>query len=255
MKVIFDWLDRIRKRKEIVIKSLPSQGIFYNADFRLWIKKASVEDILEYEKLYTNDIAVVLSLVKNIVRKYTTMPSKYTFEDIKSIDVVFIFLQIVSYSQNKTIKIEYYNDVTGKQEFVDFTPDKFNYFNLTDLLKDSFNIDTKEFTIEGYRYSIPSIGIETSLTHYLIEKSQAPNSQIYNTYDYNFMYFLGNKKLLTFSEIDNLIEIFNNDMDDSEKARINNIIERFKGFSKYSVKNNNKVVEINNKIDLGSIWK
>lgn len=256
MKAIFDWLNKIKGRKEIDTKSLPSQSIFYNSDFKIWIKKVAVVDILEYEKLYTNDIAVVLTLIKNIVRKYTVFSKKYTFEDIKSIDVVFLFLEIVSFTQNKTIKIEYYNDVTGKQEVVDFTPSRFNYYIIPESLKKCFDADKKEFLIEGYRYSIPSIGIETSLTQYLIEKSYLPNAKVFNTYDYNFMYFLGNKKILTFAEIDNLIEIFNDDMEDDEKAKISKIIERFKGLSKYSIKNsNNKVVEVNNKLDLAKIWK
>lgn len=255
MNIIFDWLNRIKGRKEIDTKSLPSQGIFYNTDFKICIKKVSVEDILEYEKLYANDIAVVLTLIKNIVKKYTTFSKKYTFEDIKSIDVVFLFLEIVSYSLNKTIKIEYYNDSTGKQEIVDFTPAKFNYYVIPESLKKCFDSEKKEFIVEGYRYSIPSIGIETSLTQYLIEKSYSPNAKVFNTYDYNFMYFLGNKKILTFAEIDNLIEIFNNDMEEDEKAKISKIIEKFKGLSKYSIKNNNKIVEVNNKLDLAKIWK
>ncbi len=255
MKVIFDWLNTIKRRKEIDVKTLPSQSIFYNSDFRIWIKKVAVEDIVEYEKLYVNDIAVVLNLVKSIVRKYTTLSKDYIFEDIKSIDVVFLFLEIVSYTINKPIKIEYYNDIAGVQESIEFSSSKFNYFTITDITKSKFDMDKKEFIIDGYGFSIPSIGIETSLTQYLIEKSYKPDADKYNKYEYNFMYFLGNKKLLTFAEIDNLIEIFNNDLDKEEKIKISKIIEQFKGFSKYSIKSNNRIIEVNNKIDLSKIWK
>ena len=69
------------------------------------------------------------------------------------------------------------------------------------------------------------------------------------------MYFLGNKKRLTFAEIDNLIEIFNTDMSDEEKEKVQNTVEQFRGFAKYMIKDNSRVIEINNRIDLEKVWK
>jgi transposase len=255
MKIIFDWLDSIKGRKEINVKTLPSQGIFYEKDFKIWIKKVKIEDILEYEKLYINDIAIVLTLIKKIVQNYTSMPSKYVFDDIKSTDIIFLFLEIVRMSTGRGIKIEYYNDISGVNELLEFTPNNFSYFNIPENLKKTFNKDTKEFVIGGYRFSIPSIGIETSLTQYLVEKSYSKDVEKYNNYAYDFMYFLGNKKRLTFAEIDNLIEIFNTDMSDEEKEKVQNIVEQFRGFAKYMIKDNSRVIEINNRIDLEKVWK
>lgn len=256
MKRLINWINSLKGRKEIDTNKLPSQGYFYEPDFKIWIKKVEVVDILEYEKQYVNDIAVALQLIKAIVKKYTILSKKYTFENIKSIDIIFIFLEIVRFTNGKTMKIEYYNDITGKTEFVEFGVNSFNYFNVPKQSKECFDKKTKEFVVDGYKYSIPSIGVETSLTQFLIEKSWSPDVEKYNSYEYNFMYFLGNKHTLTFSEIDNLIEIFNNDIDDVEKEKINKIVEQFRGFSKYLLKdNNNKLVEINNKLDLSTVWK
>src|ERR1035437_4148128 len=245
MNVIFDWFNQIKGRKQIDINKLPSQGIFYNTDFKLWIKKVNIQDVLEYESLYTNDITIVLSLIKKIVQRYTTLPKNYLFDDIKSVDIIFIFLEIVRWTTNKSLTVEYYNDITGAVEIIEFTPENFHYFMIPQT---SFSTESKEFVIDGYRFSIPSIGIETSVTQFLIEKSYATDADRYNHYEYNFMYFLGNKKRLTFNEIDNLIEIFNNDLSIEEKDKINNIISKFRGFAKYTLKDGNRLIDINNRI-------
>src|ERR1035437_2244498 len=161
MKIISDWIDALKGRRELDVKLLPSQGIFYKKDFKIWIKKVKREDILEYEKLYTNDITVVLVLIKKIVAKYTSLSADYIFDDIKSSDITFIFLEIVRLSTDKEIKIDYYNDVVGAQEIIEFKPDNFNYFKVPEKLRKTFNDESKEYLIDGYRFSIPSIGIET----------------------------------------------------------------------------------------------
>ncbi len=255
MKVIFDWFDAIRGRKEIIVGNLPSRGIFYDNDFKIYIKKVEIEDILEYEKLYKNDLSVALSLIKNIVKKHTILPKKYAFFDIKSIDIVYIFLEIVSLSTNKKIKISFYDDLTGEEELVDFDEQSFNYFEIPEQLQKTFDNNTKEFVIDGFKFSIPSIGVETSLGKFLLDKAYSPDADKYNGYEYNFMYFIGNKKILTFSEIESFIEVFNLDIGDEQKEKINKIVDQFNGFSKYTIKSNDKVVELSSKIDLSRIWK
>ena len=81
-------------QKKVDIKSLPSQGLFYNNDFEIIIKKANVGDIIEYEHDYIkDDLGLVITKLKKIVEKNTTFSSGYNFNNIKSIDVVFIFLE------------------------------------------------------------------------------------------------------------------------------------------------------------------
>jgi hypothetical protein len=60
---------------------------------------------------------------------------------------------------------------------------------------------------------------------------------------------------LTFQEIENLIEIFNFDMEEEEKIKVKNIIKTFEPLQKYSLIKNGKVIDINSKIDLEKIWK
>ena len=55
-------------QKKIDIKILPSQGLFYKDDFEITIKKADVEDIIEYEYNYIkDDLGSVIFKLKKVV--------------------------------------------------------------------------------------------------------------------------------------------------------------------------------------------
>ena len=57
-------------QKKIDIKILPSQGLFYKDDFEITIKKADVEDIIEYEYNYIkDDLGSVIFKLKKVVEK------------------------------------------------------------------------------------------------------------------------------------------------------------------------------------------
>jgi hypothetical protein len=119
----------------------------------------------------------------------------------------------------------------------------------------SYNKKDKEFDIDGYKYTLPSIGVENSLTNYLISKSNKKGAIKYNSYNYSFTYFLGKKNVVSFPEIDNLIQIFNFDMDDNEIKKVNSIVNTFLPIQKYSLKKGNDIIDINSKINLEKIWK
>jgi hypothetical protein len=56
--------------KKIDTKILPSQGLFYRDDFEISIKRADIEDIIEYEHNYIKDnVGVVISKLKHLVEK------------------------------------------------------------------------------------------------------------------------------------------------------------------------------------------
>ena len=56
----------------------------------------------------------------------------------------------------------------------------------------------KEFFIDGYKYSLPTIGVENSLTNFLIHKSKSIDSASYNNYSYYFTFFVNGKNVLSF---------------------------------------------------------
>jgi len=243
-------------QKKVDIKSLPSQGLFYNDDFEIVIKKADIGDIIEYEHDYIkDDLGLIINKLKKVVEKNTTFSSGYNFNDIKSIDVVFIFLEIVKFTKGKAVSLTYFDDELGEEKDIEFSSNYFNYFKLSDDVMNHYSKKSKEFIIDDFKFSLPSIGVENCVTNYLISKSDEYDAEKYNDFNYDFIFFLGNKRSVTFNEIDNLIQIFNYDIEESDSKKIRKVIKMFQPIQKYSLKRGNKIIEINSKIDLEKIWK
>ena len=244
------------KKKEIDIKKLPSQGLFYKDDFKITIKKVDKKDILEYESGYDReDLGIVLGKLKRIVENNIILSEGYVFSHIKSIDVIFIFLEIVRLTKNRPVQLEYFNEDIGMIDKVNFDEKTFNYCILEEEIMTDWSPSERCFNINGYKFSLPSIGIENSLTNFLIRKSYEEDSSIYNDYTYNFTYFLGDKNILTFEEIENLIQIFNFDMEQEEVEKTDDLVRMFIPLQKYSLIRNNKIIEMSSKINLEEIWK
>ena len=245
-----------KNKKKLDNKFLPSQGLFYNDDFEIIIKKVDIKEIKEYENGYDpEDLGIILSKLKKVVKDNIILSGSYEFEDIKSIDVIFIFLEIVSLTKGKPIVLEYFNEETELIDKINFNEKTFNYFKFDDDLINCYDSKEKCFFINGYKFTLPSIGLENTLTKYLINKSRDEDASKYNEYNYNFTYFLGDKKKMTFAEIDNIIEIFNFDMDEDEIKKTNDVVKRFIPLQRYSLIKNGREIEISSKINLKDIWK
>lgn len=243
-------------QRKVDVKSLPSQGLFYGDDFEITIKKADIEDIIEYEHNYIkDDLGLVITKLKKIVEKNAIFSTGYSFNDLKSIDIVFLFLEVVRFTKGKAVSLTYFDDEKGQEINIEFSSNYFNYFRIDNDLMKNYNSETKEFIIEDFKFTLPSIGVENCLTNYLISKSDDSDVEKYTNYNYDFIYFLGNKKSITFNEIDNLIQIFNYDIEESDSKKIRKVIKMFQPIQKYSLKRGDKIIEINSKIDLEKIWK
>ena len=241
------------QHKKLNIENLPSQGLFYKDNFEIHIKKATMDSIIEYELNYDNtNIALILNRLKKTVFDNVIIKNG-NVNDIKNIDIIFIFFEIVKFTTKKEILIEYSTKIGDKTK-IEFCSENFNYLNLSRHMS-HYDSNTKEFNISGYRYSLPSVGVENSLTEFLIDASNLKNHKKLSEYNYDFIYFLCHKNTLTFSEIENLIEIFNYDLDQGELDLISNIVNIFSGFQHYSLKKNNDCIDITGKINLRDIWK
>lgn len=252
-----DFIKRIFvKKKKVEIKNLPSQGLFYKDDFNISIKKVDIKEIAEYENNYDReDLGLVLGRLKRIVENNIILSNGYSFKNIKSIDVIYIFLEIVRFTKDKPVQLEYFNDEIGTIDKIDFDEKSFNYCRLSEEVMRNWDSNQKCFVINEYKFSLPSIGIENSLTNFLINKSYDEDSSNYNDYSYNFTYFLGDKDFLTFEEIENLIQIFNFDMEEDEVDKTDDLVKMFIPLQRYSLIKNNKVIEMSSKINLQEIWK
>jgi hypothetical protein len=242
--------------KFIDVKKLPSMGLFYKEDFEIFINKATSEDIEEYEKDFNKkDIGLVITKIKKVVEKNTTLSKGYSFSDIKSIDVVFIFLEIVTMTNGRKIIFNYQDEITGKDETLAFSSETFNYVDINQNVMNLYDSKNKQFVISDYKFSLPSIGVENSLTSYLISISDRPDIMKYSKYNYDFTFFLGDKNEISHSEVENLIQIFNFDIEDSEKKKVKKIVTLFQPLQRYSLKKGDKVIEINSQLELETIWK
>lgn len=248
--------DLIFYQKKIDKSKLPSQSLFYKDDLNIFIKRAKEEDINEYERNFVkNNLGLIIQKVKQIVENNIILSKGYLFEDLKSIDVVFIFLEIVKYTKNQSIVINYVDEINNKLDDIEFNQTTFNYHKLSDEVMKNYNREEKNFKLNGYTYTLPSIGVENSLTFFLFHKSTSQDSHVYHNLFYDFTYFVGDKNFLTFQEIENLIQIFNQDIEKEELEKVKKTLEVFIPLQKYSLIKDGKQIDINSKIDLENIWK
>ena len=248
----FCFIHSLKNSMYIDINKLPSGGVFYPDDFKIRIKKASEDDIKNYKENYNKNVSLLINQIKSIVNKNTTYSKNYTFNDVKSADIVYIFLMIVKYTKNKKIKIPYYNNEKMKSDTISFDYKNFKYFDMTKYEK-YYDKEKKTFNINGYQYSTPTIGVENSLTNYLIFKLSNGEKK-YEKLFYGFTHFLGNKNKLSFKELDNLVQIFNEDIEENELSKIKKIMELFEPIQNYKLIKNNIEIDLNSKLDLFKIW-
>ena len=236
------------KKRAIDTKKLPSLGLFYKPDFSIKIRKAALQDIQEYNEKFEKSLLVVLNNVKTIIERNIILPVGYTIDDIRAIAMMYIFLEIVRWSMDR-------NDINVSidGENIGFMSN-FNYFQIPELYINDYTELENSFLVDGWRFSLPSIGIERSVTNFLITKEKMGTYEKYVDYNWNFMYFVHDKGELTIQEIDNLLVIFNDDMSDEDKEKIDDIIDTFSGFLRYHVNYKDKSVAIDNNIDLEHIW-
>lgn len=250
MNIFRKFIERLfpKDYRYINLNHLPSQGYFYNKDFTIKILKATNEDITFFEKNYNEDNYLkVLNLIKVVVKRNCIFNKNYEFNDIRAIDIMYIFFEIVKYTLDTDIKI--FPDGDSKK-FIKFNNNTFNYFNVSDELLNNFDENDRSFNINEWKYKLPAIGVESSVTKYILNNA----SDELNYMNYDFMYFLGDKNTLSQEEIEILLNTFTNDLGSKENI-VKNITKSFSPFTKYSLVNNNGDNIDLSKINLEYIWK
>lgn len=239
-------------KKKINLNILPSQGFFYEEDFYLYVKKASKKDVEYYQDGFIpGDLGIILNKIKNVV--FNNIISNYDFDYIKSIDIIFIFFEIVKFTKNKPFKVTYF-DTNGEKKEIEFSSKYFNYYDFTKI-KNKWNKIDRCFDINGYKYTLPSISIENCVTEFLYYKSLEDNPQKWNNYNYDFLYFLGKKDFLDFKEIENLIQIFNYDLNEVESQKVTSTIKIFSKLQRYTLLDKDCEIDLSSRINLQDVWK
>lgn len=245
----------VNNTKTLDTRNFPSRGLFYPKDFSLKIKRVQEEKIIQYESNFEDkNLFSIINSIRNIVENHTLWPDDYNFRHLKVIDLVWVFLEIVKFTTNKKIFIPYFDQDSSSVKEVEISPDNFNYFDF-DKFKNEYNPTERNFHLNGYKFSLPSIGVESDLMKFLNSKSSKKNWKNLSEMNYNFIFFLGNKDGITKKEIENLLTIFNEDIPPQEIEKINQIISNFSKSIKYTLKVGKKVIEIQSKLELKNIFK
>lgn len=239
-------IEFFKTTKKLDITKLPSKAFFYNTDFYIKIKKVELEDIIYYKHNYIADNAiVVIELIKHIVRKNTFYPKGYSFDDVRSIDVVYIFFKLIEWTNKSSLSLKNINPMTGFVDKIPVLDSNFNYFVPLNKYK---LVDGEFVTPSGFKFRIPSIKVEDSLTKFITLKFYMGKNE-YMDANYDFIYFLGKKNNISDDDIESLLDIFSN-MEKSDKEEVHNIVEDFRQFAKYSITYDGLEYSLDGRLDL-----
>lgn len=240
----------LTERLDMDVRKLPSQGLFYPEDLALRIRKAEFWDILEYEAgIDRTNILRSIECIKTVVERCAELSPGYTYGHLKSVDIIFIFLEIVKFTNGRDIMVKY-DDPSGARREVAFGPESFNYFDFSPFMP-HYSPETRDMLIDGYRFSFPSIGVENSLSRYI---SRSADAASFKGVAFDFIFFLSGRSALEDHEVENLIQIFNHDLDEAERSRVAAIVSRFSGITSYSLRVDGVKVEMKSNINLETIW-
>ncbi len=238
-------------RRKIDIQTLPSMGMFYNDDMNIYIRKASKKVIEQYNISYSDRNPIdVLSSIKKVLESCAILNKNYTFSDIKGVDVMFLFIEIVKYTKDKDI----YIDNNGVD--IEFSSNTFLYNKNSSFIKDYYDPIKKCINYDGYSATLPSIGIEQSIINYISENYIIHDEDKWFNYSYDFMYFLSDKSEITNADFLNLICLFNDDMSEDERKSVRKIVNNLLSYANYSlIDGYNNIIDLKSKINFKEIWK
>lgn len=243
------------KSKKIDTSKLPSLGLFYPDDFEISITKCDKDYIEEYKSILDDtNITRILKSITRLVIDHTKYSEGYSYRNICSIDLFFIFLEIVKYTNNKEILIKHHDEEKDVYIDIEFSSENFYYFKPSKKIMNRYDKDKKIFDLNGYMVSIPTIGAEEDLTDFLNSIKSESVADKYSKYNYNFLYVLGGKTRLEIDEMENLIEIFNNDIVEEEKINLEKSIDDILPMQKYQLNYNGNPISIAAKLDLSTIF-
>jgi len=93
---------------KINVEDLPSMGLFYPDDLEIKVKPAEQTDIEKYNSRYIDgDFISILIGIKWVIRHNIKLNKGYEFASISSIDILYIFLEIVKITQNEDIYVRH----------------------------------------------------------------------------------------------------------------------------------------------------
>lgn len=189
--------------KNMPMVSLPSEGKFYPADFKLSFRAASFDEIKHYSSMDENDILDVnekIGTVLNSCMRITFGGKQGSFEDLKEFDKIYMLFAIRDLSmfkhhrENKIFQ-ELSCSNCGENNKKEIENDSLGYFSISDKVMKYYDEIKRGFTFKDdaigeFTVYIPSIGTLKYVANYIKEKEIEKRKGKGGFYDRQFLTFL-----------------------------------------------------------------
>lgn len=240
------------KRFNITNDMLPTRGIFYPENIEISVTKASEETIKMYnsEISKTNDdINLLLHLINKVVENHIIVKNS-TYHNLKSLDLLYLFIYIVRITTEKPymVKYELPNKTTGE---IELNEENFMYMSLDRISShfDFYNKEKKQIILNnGFMFSLPSIGIETKIVEFI-----RANEDKFEFNDLNFIYFMGNGNDVSFEEIENVIISFE-ELDSETYIEIRDFVHVYEEEQRFKLLKDNVFVDLKSGLHFNDLW-
>jgi hypothetical protein len=226
---------------------LPSRGLFYPDDFIITLKAADGAAIEKYKKIISeNNFDKLSEFISYSLKKFVSMSDGYSHNDIKIIDNLYIMLMIAKLTKGDDVMCRIYNQQTADVEYVPFDENSFAYYDFNK----KFAVGDRRLNYKGYYLTIPSIGVQNSIINYVREKKELGQDTDWNF----FAYSVGNLTKMTYDEIENYLDIFDDGLTDDDTAVISEGVKLLLNEVMYAVKYNGKEYDLTRVLDFENIF-
>lgn len=240
-----------RRGHNIKTEYLPTRGLYYNENIKITLYKASDKTIKYYkDNINTTDINEMLSVINNVVKSHIKIENS-TFNDLKSIDLLYLFIYIVRITTEKPYLVKYEIEGVGVGE-MEFNEDNFLYLEIEKLSKHfkEYNKERKQIVLHnGFHFSLPSIGLETQIVEFIKN-----NKDKYEYENMNFIYFMGNENNVANEYIDNAILMFQ-ELDYETRTLIDDFIYLYEEKQRFKLLKDNILVDLKSGLHFDDLWQ
>ena len=169
---------------EIPMDSLPTQGLFYPAGTRLFIRAASGGDIRHWsmtDETSLSDIDNALNYILERCMRMSFPTGTASWKDLKEVDRIYTILAIRDFTftegQNDLkIKVSEHQEVTVHKDDIQFIKLNDKIYKYYKEEKRCFTFPVKNPNVQQINIYFPSVGVNKWLKDYLIRKRDRQES-------------------------------------------------------------------------------
>lgn len=168
--------------KNLPLKNLPSQGLFYPDATEVTIRAASVAEIRHWSTIDDNDALAIDDMLNFVCEKCCRIRMAgrpANFKDLKEVDRFYVIFAIrdFTFKNGENRLYTTLDNEDGSENRIEITKDVLNYFNPDERIMKYYSADKKCFIFsmkngEIFDLHFPSLGIMTFIKAYAKNKQQ-----------------------------------------------------------------------------------